>query len=55
MYDDTGSAQTQDRPVVTTGTSDSWVITSNVIRTADHATGANSLVGASNVSANNIT
>lgn len=55
MYDDTSSAQTQDRPVVTTGTSDSWVITSNVIRTADHASGGNSLVGASNVSANNIT
>lgn len=55
MYDDTSSAQAQDRPVVTTGTSDSWVITSNVIRTADHATGGNSLVGASNVSANNIT
>jgi len=55
MYDDTGSAQDQDRPVVTTGTSDSWIITGNVIRTADHAVGGNSLVGAANVSANNIT
>jgi hypothetical protein len=33
FYDDTGSAQTQDRPVVTTGTSDKWIITNNTFLT----------------------
>jgi len=55
FYDDTSSSNSQDRPVVTTGTSDKWIITSNVMQTADHAVGGNSLVGASNVVANNIT
>jgi hypothetical protein len=48
FYDDTGSAQTQDRPVVTTGTSDHWTIVGNTMVTSEHATGANSLVGANN-------
>jgi hypothetical protein len=55
FYDDTTSTQSQDRPVVTTGTADNWIITSNVLRAADHAVGGNSLVGAGNVVANNIT
>lgn len=55
FYDDTSSAQTQDRPVVTTGTADNWIITGNVLRAADHAAGGNSLVGSSNQVANNIT
>jgi hypothetical protein len=48
FYDDTGSAQTQDRPVVTTGTSDSWIVVGNTMRVADHATGGASLVGTAN-------
>lgn len=55
FYDDTSSTQSQDRPVVTTGTADSWIVTGNVARAADHAVGGISLVGASNVAANNIT
>jgi hypothetical protein len=54
FYDDTTSTQSQDRPVVTTGTADNWIVTSNVLRAADHAVGGNSLVGAGNVVANNI-
>lgn len=48
FQDDTASAQTQDRPIATTGTADNWIITSNVIRPADHATGGISLVGSNN-------
>lgn len=55
FYDDTGSAQTQDRPIATTGTSDKWIIVDNVMLTSEHATGASSLVGSNNVVANNIT
>jgi hypothetical protein len=54
FYDDTTSTQSQDRPVVTTGTADNWIVTSNVLRAADHTVGGNSLVGAGNVVANNI-
>lgn len=55
FYDDTGSANSQDRPVVTTGTSDKWIILGNTMLTTEHAVGANSLVGAANVVANNVT
>jgi hypothetical protein len=55
FYDDTGSVQAQGRPVVTTGTSDKWIITGNTMLTSEHATGANSLVGSNNVSDNNVT
>lgn len=55
FYDDTTSTQTQDRPIATTGTADLWLVTGNIARAADHATGGISLVGAGNVTANNIT
>lgn len=55
FYDDTSSTQSQDRPVVTTGTSDKWIICENTMLTTEHAVGANSLVGSNNVVANNVT
>jgi hypothetical protein len=55
FYDDTASAQAQARPVVTTGTSDKWIILGNTMLTAEHGTGANSLVGSNNVVADNVT
>jgi hypothetical protein len=55
FYDDTTSTQTQDRPIATTGAADLWIVTGNVARAADHATGGISLVGAGNVLTNNIT
>ena len=55
FYDDTSSSNSQDRPVVTTGTSDRAVIALNTMMTADHAVGGNSLVGANNVVVNNVT
>lgn len=54
FYDDTTSSQSQDRPVVSLGTSDNWIVVGNVCRAADHAVGGNSLVGAGNQVASNI-
>jgi hypothetical protein len=48
FYDDTSSTQTQDVAVRMTGTSDEAVIAGNVMRPADHASGASVLVGSSN-------
>lgn len=55
FYDDVSSTQSQDRPIVTTGTSDKWIITNNVMLTSEHAVGASSLVGSNNILTNNIT
>lgn len=55
FYDVTSSGQSQDRPVVTAGTSDKWIVTNNVMLTSEHAVGASSLVGANNILADNIT
>lgn len=55
FYDDTSSANSQDRPIQTSGTSDKWIIVGNTFLTSEHALGANSLVGANNVVANNVT
>lgn len=51
---DTATPSRQDRPIVTSGTSDFWIITGNIMRAADHVVGGKSLVGANNVVANNI-
>lgn len=55
FFDDTSSSNSQDRPIVTTGTSDKWIITNNTFLTAEHAAGGNTLVGSNNVVANNVT
>lgn len=55
FYDVTASSNSQDRPVVTTGTSDKWIICENTFLTSEHAVGGNTLVGSNNVVANNVT
>lgn len=53
LYDDQGT-KTQTYGIRTTGTSDFWVVTSNIARAADHLTAGISLAGSNNVSADNI-
>jgi hypothetical protein len=55
QFHDADTPSRQNRPVVTTGTSNYWIVVGNVLRSADHVTGGNSLVGANNQVANNIT
>ncbi|MGW5580507.1 right-handed parallel beta-helix repeat-containing protein [Micromonospora chokoriensis] len=44
----------QDRPIVTVGTSNNWIISNNVLRAYDHASGGMSLAGGNNVVSGNI-
>lgn len=44
----------QRRPIVTTGSSNYWIVTNNVMRGADHVVGGRSLVGANNVLGHNV-
>ena len=55
FYDVTSSSRSQDRPIVTTGTSDKWIVMGNTMLTAEHAVGGVSMVGSNNVVANNVT
>jgi hypothetical protein len=44
----------QGRPIVTTGSSDYWVVSNNIMRAADHVAGGKALVGTHNVLTGNI-
>ncbi|MEU7779831.1 right-handed parallel beta-helix repeat-containing protein [Micromonospora parva] len=54
IYSDSTTTRRQDRPIVTVGTSDNWIISNNVMRAFDHAAGGASLVGGKNVVTGNI-
>lgn len=54
QFHDIATPARQDRPIVTSGTSDWWIVAQNVMRTADHVVGASTFVGANNVVVNNI-
>ncbi|SCF15200.1 parallel beta-helix repeat (two copies) [Micromonospora chokoriensis] len=53
FYDDT-TPRRQDRPIVTVGTSNNWIVSNNVMRAYDHASGGMSLAGGNNVVSGNI-
>ncbi|WP_425846757.1 right-handed parallel beta-helix repeat-containing protein [Micromonospora sp. DT15] len=53
FYDD-ATPRRQDRPIVTVGTSNNWIVTNNVMRAYDHRSGGASLAGANNVVNGNI-
>ncbi|MEU5781770.1 right-handed parallel beta-helix repeat-containing protein [Micromonospora lupini] len=54
IYSDSTTTRRQDRPIVTVGTSNNWIVSNNVMRAFDHASGGISLVGANNVVSGNI-
>ncbi|MEU7918478.1 right-handed parallel beta-helix repeat-containing protein [Micromonospora zamorensis] len=54
IYSDSTASPRQDRPIVTVGTSNNWIVSNNVMRAYDHASGGISLVGANNVVSGNI-
>lgn len=54
IYSDSTTTRRQDRPIVTVGTSDNWIISNNVMRAFDHASGGASLGGGKNVVTGNI-
>lgn len=45
QFYDLGTPKRQGRPIIMSGNSDSWMITNNVMRAADHVRGAKILVG----------
>lgn len=53
-FQDTQTPKTQTYAVRSTGTADKNIVTGNVMQASDHLTGAKSLVGSNNVTADNI-
>ncbi|MBY8870408.1 right-handed parallel beta-helix repeat-containing protein [Micromonospora sp. PLK6-60] len=54
QFYDERAARKQTRPIITTGSSNHWIVSNNVMRAADHAVGGKSLAGANNVVTGNI-
>ncbi|MET7709707.1 right-handed parallel beta-helix repeat-containing protein [Micromonospora sp. NPDC005413] len=53
FYDD-ATPRRQDRPIMTFGSSNHWIVSNNVMRAFDHVSGGRSLVGANNVLSGNV-
>ncbi|MFY1689558.1 right-handed parallel beta-helix repeat-containing protein [Plantactinospora sp. WMMB782] len=54
QFYDLGTPKRQGRPVITSGTSDRWLISDNVMLAADHLRGGKLLVGADNLIGGNL-